>query len=125
MHTLIVFKAFVSKCSKEKFGYEVSKLVSCRCSQDFQTLCGQFNSIFQKIVNQSDINALEETLNYVGLSFQNKEIDFLNLDRWAEVSMIERSYKNMPSTTNSIESTHGHLNENTPRRNCFFHLFID
>ena len=117
---LSCLRHLLANVQKKKFGYEVSKLVSCRCSQDFQTLCGRFNSIFQKIVNQSDINALEETLNYVGLSFQNKEIDFLNLDRWAEVSMIERSYKNMPSTTNSIESTHGHLNENTPRRNCFF-----
>lgn len=26
----------------------------------------------------------------------------------------------MPSTTNSIESIHGHLNEATPRNNCFW-----
>lgn len=26
----------------------------------------------------------------------------------------------MPSTTNTLEAMHGHINENCPARNCFF-----
>ena len=117
---LSCLRHLLANVQKKKYGYEVSKLVCCRCSKDFETLSGQFNSIFNDISKASDLNALEETLNYVGLTFQNKEIDFFDLQRWSEVSMIQRSQYNMPSTTNTIESTHGHLNEITPRRNCFF-----
>ena len=105
---------------KRKYGFQVSKLVSARCKKDFESLVQKFESIFQKIDEEKDLSSLEDTLNYVGLTFINKEIDFLNLDRWSEVSMIERSSTGMPSTTNSIESTHGHLNELTPRRNYFY-----
>ena len=33
---------------------------------------------------------------------------------------MERIKYKMPTTTNSIESVHGHLNEATPRNNLFF-----
>ena len=97
----------LANIQKKKFGYEVSKLVSCRCHKDFETLSSQFNSIF-KALNSTEKNALEGTLEYVGLTFQNNEIDFLNMDRWSEVSMISRSSFKMPRTTKTIESTHGH-----------------
>ena len=39
---------------------------------------------------------------------------------WSRVSMIERVKTRMPSTTNALEATHGHLNESTQRRNDFW-----
>ena len=35
--------------------------------------------------------------------------------------MLDRIEFKMPSTTNSLEATHGQLNRNIPRRNNFFH----
>lgn len=121
---LSCLRHLLANLQKKKYGYEVSKLVSCRCSKDFESLSGHYNSIFENF-NSSELKTLENTLNYVGLTFKSKEIDYIDLKRWNEVSMISRAKYSMPSTTNSIESTHGHLNENTPRRNCFFHLYID
>lgn len=34
--------------------------------------------------------------------------------------MMERVFYEMPSTTNSLESSHGHINSKTPRRNNFW-----
>jgi hypothetical protein len=47
-------------------------------------------------------------------------IDPSSRKRWAEVSQCVGVQWRMPSTTNSLESIHGHLNEATPRRNDFW-----
>lgn len=49
-----------------------------------------------------------------------KQIVFENESRWEEVSLLHRIKLKMLSTTNSIESSHGHLNKRTPRRNSFY-----
>lgn len=104
---------------KKKYGFEAYKLISCRCQKDFQLLCNELNKLF--IVKSDDLKQLfETTLNYVGLTFENDEISVKNTERWEEVSLMERIKYKMPTTTNSIESVHGHLNEATPRNNLFF-----
>ena len=50
-------------------------------------------------------------------SYANNEITKFDENRWKQVSMMERVFYEMPSTTNSLESSHGHLNCKTPRRN--------
>ena len=52
--------------------------------------------------------------------FINGHIEIANENRWNQVSMKNRLKMRMPSTTNSLESTHGHLNKKTPRRNNFW-----
>ena len=53
-------------------------------------------------------------------SYANNEITRCDENRWKQVSMMERVFYEMPSTTNSLESSHGHLNRKTPRRNNFW-----
>ena len=117
---LCCLRHLLANLQKKKYGFEASKLVSCKCQKDFLTLTGQFNSIFQKITDSKEIEKLNKTLLKIGLKFINEEITIFNLDRWNEVSMMQRQSFKMPSTSNSIESIHGHLNEATPRNNLFF-----
>ena len=49
-----------------------------------------------------------------------KQIVFENESRWEEVSLLHRIKLKMFSTTNSLESSHGHLNKRTARRNSFY-----
>ncbi|KAK8895730.1 hypothetical protein M9Y10_013614 [Tritrichomonas musculus] len=51
---------------------------------------------------------------------ENDHIITIDEERWTEVSMSESAEFRMPSCTNQLESTHGHLNSAIPRRNkCF------
>jgi hypothetical protein len=43
-----------------------------------------------------------------------------NANRWNQVAMMGRIGTRMPSTSNTIECLNGHLNELTPRKNCFW-----
>ena len=62
----------------------------------------------------------QNILSKVGLSFNGTSVDGYASDRWHEVSILQRIALRMPTTTNSLESTHGHLNAKTPRRNNFW-----
>jgi hypothetical protein len=87
----------------------------------------ELNNVMQKFSGQfsqrpkTDIEKLNVVLEKIGLAFKNETIVIANHSRWQEVSMHERVAFRMPSTTNSLESTHGQLNEKTPRHNTFWH----
>lgn len=105
---------------KKKYGFEASELVSSRCQKDYVTLTRRYNSIFKDIKSKKEITILNNTLQKIGIQFINDELTITEPDLWNSVSMIMRSQHRMPSTTNSIESQHGHLNEATPRNNMFY-----
>lgn len=109
----------ISNLQKLKFGFEASKIVSCKCQKDFQKLVDEFNLVFQKL-DDKEIEYLNNTFERIGMKFNKKEITIINMDLWQKVSMLYRSTFRMPSTTNNIESIHGHVNEATPRNNCFY-----
>ena len=56
-------------------------------------------------------------LNY---SYENNKIDIAYSSKWKQVFMKERLFYEIPSTTNSLESSHGHINRKTPRKNNFY-----
>lgn len=116
---IFCLRLFWANLQKLKFGFEASKFVSCRCKKDFETLTKEFNKTFLKL-NDKDIKILNQTLRKIGMSFINEEITIVNREMWKQVSMIKKRSYRMPITTNSIESIHGHLNEATPRNNCFW-----
>lgn len=43
-----------------------------------------------------------------------------NDEKWESVSIVVRMREKIPSTTNALESFHGHLNSHIPRRNTFW-----
>ena len=59
------------------------------------------------------------TLHRIGLQFEDGKISIFDMKQWKRISMIERAKIRMPSTTNSLEASHGHINGATPRRNEF------
>ena len=56
----------------------------------------------------------------VGLKFDKNVLSIDNKEKWRKISLLERINHKMPSTTNSLESTHGHLNAGIPRRKLFW-----
>lgn len=52
--------------------------------------------------------------------FENNKIDIKDTKKWDQLSMCCRYNYHMPSTTNSLEGTHGHMNANTPRNDTFY-----
>lgn len=58
-------------------------------------------------------NLLKKLLEKVGMTFSDTLV-ITDENRWKQVSLFERIQKVMPSTTNSLESSHGHINENIP-----------
>jgi hypothetical protein len=71
-------------------------------------------------VKESKQAALSKILHQVGLALANGNLSITSAERWQQVSMLERVPSRMPPTTNSLESIHGHLNTQTPRRNAFW-----
>ena len=70
-----------------------------------------------------DINVkklLTCALKKCGLQYENGVISIKDEDSWKSITIKERIAYRMPSTTNALESTHGHLNKKTPRNNNFF-----
>lgn len=66
------------------------------------------------------MNKINNSLKKVGLVFHDNKIEIGDEARWDQVSILKRIQYRMPSTTNSLEATHGHLNRRTPRRNNIF-----
>ena len=63
---------------------------------------------------------IQNTLFKAGLSFNEKEIEIIDASKCEKVSLLKRVDAKMLSTTNSFESTHGHLNAKLPRCNEFW-----
>ncbi|KAK8884525.1 hypothetical protein M9Y10_043639, partial [Tritrichomonas musculus] len=113
-------KHLITSFKNKKFSFEVSQLMKCQCQKDYDNLVDIFTPIFRSIKKQVDKNRLEKVLNKVGLTFSTGNISILNQHVFDSNSMLKRSFYKMPSTTNQIESKHGHLNDLTPRNNTFF-----
>jgi hypothetical protein len=101
------------------FSFQVGNLVKCRTIKDFVTLKELYQPEFSR-ASGTEKSDLTKLLKKIGLRLESEIIMITDEIRWKEVSMIERIQTKMPPTTNALESTHGHLNEMTPRRNLFF-----
>jgi hypothetical protein len=82
--------------------------------------CGDFF----KNSTKEDIEKLNQVFAKIGLNFNNGAVVIADPKRWDQVSMVERVKYRMPSTTNSLEATHGQLNKKTPRNNNFWHAIF-
>lgn len=101
------------------FSHELGILVSCRSQHEFEFLKKAYE---ERLREESDeiIRGATLTLFKAGMCYEEGEIKIIDEKRWNQVSMIKRIDARMPSTTNSLESTHGHLNSSIPRRNDFW-----
>ena len=105
-----------------EFSYQVSELASAKCEIDFDLLRKHYAEEFSKYIGTRKMIDINKALMSCGLQFEEtkKEITILDDVLWEHVSLIKREKYKMPTTTNALESTHGHLNAKTPRHNDFY-----
>jgi hypothetical protein len=103
---------------RKAFSDEVGDLVRCRVPGDYNRLCAVYAPIFAA-AEGADAQQLFRTFAKVGLAFESGEIRQSKPALWASVSMMTRVMHRLPSTSNALESAHGHANEDPPRRNEF------
>ena len=118
-------KHFLTSLGLDEFSKEVGELVSAKCIKDFNTLCAIYSEQFSK-ASIEKINNLQKMLGKAGLAYlpETKKIIVADTEKWDAISQIERIKYSMPSTTNALESSHGHLNSQIPRRNNFWSAML-
>ena len=99
------------------FSFAVSEIIKCASQYEFDNALKTFAIEFEKIKTEKEITELNKVLAKLGMQFKDKKINIVDEKRWDQVSMLERIKYRMPSTTNSLEATHGHLNKKVPRNN--------
>lgn len=136
---IVCIRHLLSNLMKIQFGFQISTMVKCRCQVDLDTIFAHFANEFehfllqykQQCIDAGDTeeecyrkyeemkNELNNSLKKVGLCYTD-QIIYKNQERWNQVSLFSRIPTSMPSTTNSLEASHGHLNERVPRRHNFY-----
>ena len=112
-HFLVSLK---TKC----FSFQLGKLLSCCSLTEFNTLMDIYSQALRTIDNEKTMKEIQSVLFKAGLTFDGREVVIVDEDKLNRVSMIKRVEARMPSTTNSLESSHGHLNSKLPRHNAFW-----
>ena len=102
------------------FSYAAGELVKCTSLLDFNNALTTFNDKFNQITKPEELIELNSILGKIGLNFAGGTLNLVDTNRWNQVSMLNHINFRMPSTTNSLESAHGHLNKKTPRNNNFW-----
>ena len=111
-------------CSIKKFDYfyQIKHLLKVTTKFEFENSIEHFSESFKEICdkNPEEILKINNILSKVGLFFDGNIIFIEDDDLWDQVSMHRSVAHQMPSTTNTLESMHGHLNKRTPRKNTFY-----
>jgi hypothetical protein len=94
--------------------------VKCRTESELETLKALYEGEFRSVTDQKQHGLLFRTFKKVGLTHADGTILIVDEQRWNAVSMRKRVSTRMPGRTNSIEATHGHLNEAISRRTPFW-----
>ena len=113
---------FIATLGLYEYSKQISGLVSSKCESDFERLRLMYSERFAKYIDTPDLDQLQKMLGKAGLNYdiEKKAIVIINEETWKNISQIERIELCMPSTTNALEFSHGHLNADVPRHNDFW-----
>ena len=100
--------------------YLISLLIKCTSITEFNIITNMMSDTYKNIVDQKRLQFIRGLLKKIGFKFENNVVSIADKERWESVSLLERIPLKMPSTTNSLESTHGHMNAKVPRNNNFY-----
>ena len=120
---LICHNHYLRSLKAKEFSYQVGALSSCKCEIDLNNLIDLYSEEFEKYQDDEEkMKLLQKSLRTCGMHFniETSRIEIVDINQWKAISMMERIAFKMPSTTNALESTHGHLNKLLPRRNNFY-----
>jgi hypothetical protein len=102
--------------------FEVENLVKVRTRQEFEIVKSLYDLNLGVIEDRRERVQYEKLLAKAGLRIADGSIVIENMDRWNQVSVCHRIEAwSKPTTTYCEESANGHVNENTHRRNPFWH----
>jgi len=99
------------------YSYAAGEILKCTSLLDFNNALTTFSDKFSQIKKEEELKELNAVLEKIGLNFASGTINLIDKKRCNQVSMLSRINFRMPSTTNSLESMHDHLNKKTPRNN--------
>ena len=117
---LACLRHFLVSLGNRTFSYHIGKLISCRNDFELNTLKMHCTSMFKRIKDEKEQKDLKKLLGKIGMTLDEDGLRISNQDQWKRISIKERVALRMPSTTNALESTHGHLNSKLHRRNEFW-----
>jgi hypothetical protein len=118
----LCLRHFLVSLKHKLWSQEVGNLIRCRVATDLHELCAQYEPRFAAAVQDPSSTSgkrLCKVLERVGLVMTQGRLMVSNQAKWTSISMMERVPTRLPSTSNALESFHGHGNEHTPRRNDF------
>ena len=98
--------------------YGISIIIKSATDFELRNALEFYSRKFSELTFENDINLRDRLLKKAGLKFCNltNKIIFNDIEKWKKVSLFERVKLKLPSTTNSLEATHGQLNAKVPRR---------
>ena len=122
MKHLCCLKHLLTSMKNYGYFYEIQHILKCKSEYELDKQFKVFSQKFLEICSKDNEEFLKIniSLQKIGLIFFDGQISIENCERYEEVSMLERCKFRMPSTTNTLEAIHGHLNKRTPRNNIFF-----
>jgi hypothetical protein len=93
------------------FSFEVGELIKAKTLEDFTSLKTEFENRFQTLIPHSEnYKRLNQKLKKVGLVYSENQIIINDHNKFQSFSMAFRALENVPTTTNCLESYHGHQN---------------
>lgn len=116
----ICLRHLLKSLKYNEFSYDVSNILKCCSKEDLQNSLLTYSEIFGCIIEPEKKTLRDKMLKKVGLIYEDNSIVIKDEKLWEKVSLFKRMPFKMPSTTNSLESMHGQLNHNVPRRNNFW-----
>jgi hypothetical protein len=117
---LLCLRHFLVSLKQKQFSLHVGQLVKDQSLDEARCLKEASEARFRAVTSPVERQLRVKTLGKAGLGLTDDQITIGDPHRWEAVSLMHRATTRMPSTTNSIESTDGDLNDTTTRNNPFW-----
>ena len=107
----------------------LSSLIKCTTQEEYDATLTYIIQQYEKIDwnNKKLVSLLISLLKKAGLKYEHHTnmLKVVDKDPWDSIALIFRVQLKMPSTTNALEATHGHMNKATPRHNNFYKSIVE
>jgi hypothetical protein len=111
----------IKSLGKAPFAFETIELLKCKTGNEFNCLKTVFERNFNSMITtQQDFENINHTFKKVGLGLINGNITIILQSKWEKFSLIYRVTESVATTSNCLESFHGHENQKIPRNNKFW-----
>ena len=119
------FRHIMVNLKLNTISFALNVILKCTTLFELNNALIHYSNIFSEMTDPNLIALRDKLLKKVGLIFTENTIIINDQKKWEKIALIERINLKMPSTTNSLESCHGHLNQKTKRRKNFWSSLYD